>query len=216
MIVLVQWEYCFLFFVSHSCEYCCHFDWDKIKLSNLMFSSESENQIVESNVFRDLPNLKIKLWKPPTTTWCPLSQLVFFPLIHRRPYLFRFSVISLFIQIFIDTHGQALVEAPSVKYWIVTCATQQHYTIDHTDDDDQNEGNMIFTCCALHLSICPNLGWLNVAQFFALKPVKRAKFSFIIILLFDVNILIGIFLLIEIIIIFLFVYIFNRISSILH
>ena len=24
-------------------------------------------------------------------------------------------------------------------------------------------------------SICPNLGWLNVAQFFALKPVKRMK-----------------------------------------
>ena len=43
-----------------------------------------------------------------------------------------------------------------------------------------------------------------------------AKFSFIIILLFDVNILIGIFLLIEIIIIFLFMYIFNRISSIIH
>ena len=51
---------------------------------------------------------------------------------------------------------------------------------------------------------------------FATSLQSLAKFSFIIILLFDVNILIGIFLLIEIIIIFLFVYIFNRISSILH
>ena len=38
----------------------------------------------------------------------------------------------------------------------------------------------------------------------------EAKFSFIVILLFDVNILIDIFLLIEIIITFLFVYIFNN------
>ena len=44
----------------------------------------------------------------------------------------------------------------------------------------------------------------------------QAKFSFIIILLFDVNILIGIFLLIEIIILFSFLYTFNRISSIIH
>ena len=43
-----------------------------------------------------------------------------------------------------------------------------------------------------------------------------AKFSFIIILLFDVNIQIGIFLLIEIILLFLILYIFNRISSIIQ
>ena len=50
----------------------------------------------------------------------------------------------------------------------------------------------------------------------ALLQLLEAKFSFIIILLFHVNILIGIFLLIEIIILFLFLYIFNRISSIIH
>ena len=46
--------------------------------------------------------------------------------------------------------------------------------------------------------------------------VLAAKFSFIVILLFDVNILIGIFLLIEIFLLFLFLYIFNRISSNIH
>ena len=48
------------------------------------------------------------------------------------------------------------------------------------------------------------------------SPLKPAKFSFIIILLFDVNILIAIFLLIEISLLFLILYIFNRISSIIH
>ena len=66
-----------------------------------------------------------------------LSCLLITP---RPPYLFRFpqSVISLFIQIFIGTHEQALVEASSIKYWIVTCPVklqQQHNTIDNTFDN---------------------------------------------------------------------------------
>ena len=59
---------------------------------------------------------------------------------------------------------------------------------------------------------------LNTCEYWILNTCWciAAKFSFIIILLFDVNILIGIFLLIEIIILFLFLYTFNRISSIIH
>ena len=64
------------------------------------------------------------------------------------------------------------MEAPSVKYWIVTCATQQHYTIDHTDDDDQNEGNMIFTCCALHFNL-PQPWMIECCTIFCIETSEK-------------------------------------------